>query len=121
MENIDIINSVVSVLVTDGQIQPQESEFLQRLCEQLDVSNDVVETAFEKFVQGESYVYLPKDDEEKEQLLTYLLEAAVADGTVAPQERGLLEAVVKGLKIPHDHFERMLNELLEKTASSSGA
>jgi uncharacterized tellurite resistance protein B-like protein len=117
MDNVEIIHSVVSMLVTDGKIPPQESEFLKRLCQRLGVSSDVVETAFEKFVQGEAYVYLPKDDDEKKRLINYLLEAIVADGKVAPQERTLLEAVAARLGIPQQHFEHTLNMLLRRTSS----
>jgi uncharacterized tellurite resistance protein B-like protein len=121
MDNVDIINSVVSMLVTDGKLHPQENEFLKQLCERLGVSSDVVETAFESFVQGESYVHLPQNDDEKEELVNYLLEAIVADGKVAPQERELLEAVAIRLGVPHQHFEDLLNILIRKTASEDSA
>ncbi len=117
MDNIDILNSVVSMLVTDGRLQPEESEFLKRLCQRLELSEGALEKAFEKFVQGEAYVYLPKDDDEKKRLLGFLLEAIAADGKVAPQERQLLEAVATRLGVPQDHFEDMLNILLRRTAS----
>ena len=117
MESIDILNSVVSMLVTDGKLLPEEIEFLKRLCRRLELSDDALESAFEKFVQGEAYVYLPEDDEEKKRLLSYLLEAVVADGNVAPQERQLLEAVATRLGVPQDHFEDMLNILLRRSAS----
>jgi uncharacterized tellurite resistance protein B-like protein len=121
MDNVEIINSVVSMLVTDGTLPTQESEFLKRLCRQLGVSSDVVETAFEEFLQGESYVHLPQEDDEKRRLVNYLLEAIVADGKVAPQERTLLEAVATRLGVPQHHFEDMLNILLKKTAAASGS
>ncbi len=119
MKNVDIINSVVTMLVTDGTIQPQESEFLKRLCQRLGVSPDVVETAFETYVQGDAYVQLPQEDAEKKQLINYLLEAMVADGKVAPQERELLEAVATRLGVPRHHFDDMLNILLKRTASAT--
>ena len=115
MDNVEIIHSVVSMLVTDGAIPPQESEFLKRLCQRLEVPSDEVETAFEEFVQGEAYVHLPKGEDEKKRLIRYLLEAIVADGKVAPQERELLEAVATRLGVPQDHFEDMLNMLLSRT------
>ncbi len=121
MDKMDILNSVVSMLVTDGKLPPQENEFLKRLCQRLEVSEDALEAAFEKFVRGEAYIYLPQDDEEKKRLVNYLLEAVVADGKIAPQERQLLEAVVTRLEVPQKHFEDMLNILLRRTASASEA
>ncbi len=118
MENIDIIHSVVTMLVTDGTIQPQESEFLKRLCEKLGVSPNVVETAFETYVQGDAYVHLPEEEAEKKQLVNYLLEAMAADGKVVPQERELLEAVATRLGVPQHHFDDMLNILLKRTEQS---
>lgn len=117
MENIDILNSVVSMLVTDGKLLPEESEFLKRLCQRLDLSENALEDAFEKFAQGEAYIYLPEDEDEKKRLVNYLLEAMVADRMVAPQERQLLEAVAKRLGVPQEHFEDMLNILLRRNAS----
>jgi uncharacterized tellurite resistance protein B-like protein len=119
MDNVEIINSVVSMLVTDGKLHPKESEFLKRLCQRLEVSNDVVEQAFEDFIQGESYVHLPESDDEKQELLDYLLEAMVADGKVAPQERELLEAVAVRLGVSQHHFEEMLNILIKRTTAES--
>ena len=117
MENIDILNSVVSMLVTDGKLLPEEGKFLQRTCQRLELSEDDLEEAFGKFAQGEAYVYLPEEDDEKKRLLSYLMEAVVADGKVAPQERQLLEAVATRLGVHQDHFDDMLNILLKKTAS----
>ena len=117
MDKIDILNSVVSMLVTDGKFPPQESEFLKRLCRHLELSEAVLESAFEKFAQGEAYIYLPQEEDEKKRLMNYLLEAVVADGKVAQQERQLLEAVATRLEVPQDHFEDMLNILLRRAAS----
>ena len=119
MDNAEIINSVVSMLVTDGKIERQEIEFLKQLCQRLEVSGDVVETAFEKFLQKEAYVHLPENDNEKKRLFSHLLEAVVADGQVAPQERKLLEAVAKRMGISHQHVEHVLNILLRRRASES--
>lgn len=121
MDNVEIINSVVSMLVTDGKLHPQESEFLKRLCQRFGIPNDIVEQAFEDFVQGESYVHLPQNNAEKKELINYLLEAMVADGKVAPQERKLLEAVATRLGVPQHHFEDMLNILLKRTAAGRNA
>ena len=121
MEKIDIINSVVSMLVTDGKLQPQESEFLRRLCQRLEVPEAELEAAFEKFAKGEAYVYLPQEDDEKKRLVNYLIEAVVADGKVAPQERQLLQAVATRLDVSQKHFEDMLNILLKRTASRGDA
>ena len=117
MENIDILNSVVSMLVTDGKLLPEESEFLKRVCRRLELSENALEEAFEKFAQGEAYVYLPEEEDEKRRLLSYLMEAVVADGKVAPQEQQLLEAVATRLGVPQEHFEDMLNILLRRSAS----
>jgi uncharacterized tellurite resistance protein B-like protein len=121
MDNVEIINSVVSMLVTDGKLHPQESEFLKQLCQRLGVSNEVVEQAFEDFVQGESYVHLPESDAEKQELIAYLLEAMVADGQVAPEERELLEAVAVRLGVSQHHFEDMLNILIKRTTAGSNS
>jgi uncharacterized tellurite resistance protein B-like protein len=117
MKNIEIINSVVSMLVTDGKLLPQESEFLKRLCERLGESPAVVETAFEAYMNGNAYVHLPQEENEKKQLVNYLLEAIVSDGEVAPQERELLEAVATRLGVPQHHFDDMLSILLKRTAA----
>ncbi len=121
MEKIDILNSVVSMLVTDGKLQPQESEFLRRLCRRLKVPEEKLEAAFEKFAKGEAYVYLPQEDDEKKQLVNYLIEAVVADGKIAPQERQLLKAVATRLEVSQDHFEDMLNILLKRTVPEAEA
>ena len=119
MDNVEIIHSVVSMLVTDGKLPPQESEFLKRLCQRLEVSSDEIETAFEEFAQGEAYIQLPKGEDEKKRLIHYLLEAIAADGKVAPQERKLLGAVATRLGMPQDHFEDMLNILLKREAGTT--
>lgn len=116
MNTSDIINSVVTMLVTDGTLRPRESDFLKRLCQRLGESPDVVQSAFEAYVQGKAYVHLPTDDAEKKQLVNYLLEAMAADGSIAPQERDLLEAVATRLGVPQDHFEDMLAILLKRVA-----
>ena len=102
-------------------IAEKSSDFLKRLCGHLELSEDVLESAFEKFAKGEAYVYLPQEDDEKKRLMNYLLEAIVADGKVAQQERQLLEAVATRLEVPQDHFEDMLNILLRRTASEGEA
>ncbi|PID58278.1 hypothetical protein CSB45_04210 [candidate division KSB3 bacterium] len=112
MENIDLLHSVVSMLVADGQLPPQESEFLKGLCRRLNLSDAVLEDVFGKFEQGDAYVYLPQDEDERKQLLNYLIQAIVADGKVAPQERQLLEAVTRRLGISQNDFQDMLNVLL---------
>ncbi len=121
MDNTEIINSVVSMLAADGEIEQQEIKFLKQLCQRLKVSGEVVEQAFEKYVQGEAYVHLPQDEDEKKRLFSYLLEAVVADGKIAPQERKLLEMVATRMGIPQQHAEHVLNILLRRAAPESAS
>jgi uncharacterized tellurite resistance protein B-like protein len=116
MDKLDIINSVVTMLVTDGQLHPRESEFLEHLCQRLDVAPKAIELAFENFVQGEAYVHLPQDESEKRQLVNYLLEAMASDGAIAPQEHELLNTVATRLGVPQHHFDDMLAILLKRAA-----
>lgn len=121
MENAEIIHSVVTMIVADGKIKPQEIEFLKHLCQRLEVPADVVEQAFGNVVQNESYVYLPQNEDEKKRLFNNLLEAMVADREIAPQERELLKAVAARMGIPQQHVERMLTMLLRRAVSESAS
>lgn len=131
MKSEEMIRSVMCMLAADGSVNKLEIQFLQRLCQQFGVSKDVVEAAFEEIKRGEAHIALPNTSTEKKQLFAVLVQAAVADGKVGPQERTMLDAVAEKMGIDASVVERSLAQGLkyrtskqaapEKTSPPSGA
>jgi uncharacterized tellurite resistance protein B-like protein len=117
MKNDDIVRSVMCMLAADGSINKLEKQFLQSLCMQLGVSKEAVTAAFEEVKQGKGHIYLPDTEAERKQLFGWLVQAAVADGKIAPQERKMLDAVAAKIGIAASVVERYIAQSLKQDTS----
>lgn len=95
----DIIRAVVAVLAADGKIGEDERGFLQRLGKRLGVTEEALEAALDEVRKGEMTLAFPEDVAERKRFFDTMVEAARADGAVAPEEEKLLELVASRLGI----------------------
>lgn len=99
MTSGEMIRSVLGILVADGAINAPEKQFLQQLCQRFHISGDVVKTAFEELKQGKGHIVLPATAKEQKLFFRVLVQAAMADGKVGPQERKILDAAAAKMRI----------------------
>ena len=114
MTNEQIIESAISLLAVDGDLSQQEMGFFDDLCKRLDISKDVKKRVLAKARAGKGSIHLPEEDTDKKRLLYILVQALVADGKVAPEERKIIDAVVKRLGVSTDYVENFIQSRLEE-------
>ncbi len=125
MTNEHIIESVVSLLALDGTLNQHEMQFLQDLCQRLEISQETKCTMLERVKQGKGRVHLPEDEADKKRLVYFLAQAVVTDGHIGQKERDVLNMVVGklGLSLKHTELfiERRLKELKTERYSATTA
>ena len=122
MNNNDIIQSVVCMVAIDGKIDPKEHKFLSDLCQRLNVSNDMLAKFIEQATQGQRKVKVPESQTEKIELLSLLVQAAIVDGVVAPQEYKILQTMAEKMHIEPQKLQQLIEVYLpmsQKTTNTS--
>lgn len=114
MTNKELLCSILSLAAIDGSVNKQEMEFFDQICERIGASPEEKNAAFEKSRQGKGSIHLPEDEQHKKRLVYFLLQAAVVDGKITPEERRVLEAVVAKLGLSKDYMERFLQSRLQE-------
>lgn len=117
MTNEDIIESVISLLAVDGTLNKHEMQFFNDLCKRLEISKKAKNVAIDKARQGKGRVHLPEDENDKKRLLYFLVQAVVADGSVASQERKILDAVVAKLGMADVDVDNFIKSRLKEVKS----
>ncbi len=93
------MSAVVAVLAADGKIGEDERGFLERLGKGLGVAGDALESILDEVRKGKMTLEFPEDVAERKRLFDTMVEAACADGAVAPEEEKLLELVASRLGV----------------------
>jgi len=114
MTNDELLCSIASVLAVDGKMSRHEKQFFAEVCERLAISREQHDAVMTKIRQGKGSVHLPEDEADKKRLLYFLVQAVVADGVVAPEERHVLDAVVKRLGIDQAYVEQFIEGRLKE-------
>lgn len=106
MTNEEILQGVLSVLAIDGQLDPRELQFFDTLCQKLELPPEKRQNLLDDITQGKGQIYVPEEKEEREQLLLYLLQAAFADGKLAPQEKRIIQSAAHKMGIEQKVLEK---------------
>lgn len=112
MTNQELLCSILSLSAIDGSLNQRELEYFDQVCSRIGASPEEKNMALEKARQGKGSIYLPQDDVIKKRLVYFLLQAAVSDGPVTPEEQKVLDAVVARLGISKNYVERFLTSRL---------
>ena len=121
MNNEDIIRSVVCLLAGDGEINQQEMRVLQNLRKQLGVTSEALNTIFEEARKGKGHVNIPEEAAERKRLFEFLVQASVADGRLASEERKMLNLIAAKMEISGMDVENSLSQALKRALSSPTA
>ena len=114
MTNEDIIESVISVLAIDGDVNKWEMQFFKDVCKRLEISKEMRSAVLTKARQGKGRIHLPENEADKKRLLYFLVQAVVADGKIVPEERKILDAVVDKMGISRANVEKFLQMRLKE-------
>ena len=89
----NICRLIAGLVVADDDLEPAEDAFVDKMLAKFDIPADERDTIFpivDRSEAAETIRQLPKDAQTV--ALELLLEATVADGVVAPEEKAYLEA-----------------------------
>ena len=121
MTNEELLCSIISLLAVDGKLNKHEIEYLNEVCERLDISPAQKDAVMAKIKQGKGSVHLPEDEADKKRLLYFLAQAVVADGKIAPEEKHVLNAVVQRLGVGQAYLERFIENRLQEIKEQRSA
>lgn len=114
MTDEELLCSIVSLLAVDGRLNRHEIRYLNEVCERLGISQAQKDAVMDRIKQGKGSVHLPEGDADKKRLLYFLAQAVVADGTIGPKERHVLDTVVTRLGISPKYLERFIEGRLKE-------
>jgi len=106
---------ISGIILTDGDLHPAENELLVRLLSRFGVSRSV-ETMISPAIRREEAVRAIKElpAEVREEALDGLIEAAIVDGKVVPDEQRYLDAVARAMGVAQDVLDdRVTQRLLD--------
>lgn len=105
---------VAGIIATDKQLHPAELKFLLRTFDAFGIGTGRDDEAICPTIMpheaGKAMGDLPP--EVREEAMALLINTAVVDGKVVPEERSFLEAVARASKTPFEEVERRLAEAL---------
>ena len=99
-ERFKIVGLLEAVVAADGVISDEEREFLRRVVERFGITEDDTTNRPAMSNPGEAMATLrglPQDVQTR--VMALLVEAAIVDGSVAPEERALLLSAAASLGI----------------------
>jgi len=111
----NICRLIAGLVVADDDLEPAEDAFVDKMLAKFEIPADERDTIFpivDRSEAAEMIRQLPK--EAQTTALELLIEATVADGVVAPEEKAYLEAVGQELGISSDELDQRVAAKLTK-------
>jgi uncharacterized tellurite resistance protein B-like protein len=111
----NICRLVAGLVVADDDLEPAEDAFVDKMLAKFEIPADERDTIFpivDRSEAAEMIRQLPKDAQTT--ALDLLIEATVADGVVAPEEKAYLEAVGQELGVSSDELDKRVAAKLPK-------
>lgn len=114
-----LIEAVVCMLAIDGKIDELEMRFLQRLVSQLKIPASVISSALQQAAYHKDTVVIPQHPFTKRRLFSELVQAALANNVLVPEERDLLASVAKKMGLSQAEAQKHLWIYRQKNAERS--
>jgi uncharacterized tellurite resistance protein B-like protein len=116
----NVYRLIAGIVVSDEDLSPQEDAFVDRMLERFGIPRAEREVIFPIIDGSEAaaaVLELPSDV--RQEAFGLLIEAAAADGSIAPEELGYLETVADAIKISRDELSDRLSEALKKAKATA--
>jgi len=110
-----ICRLIAGIVVSDDDLEPAEEAFLDRMLARFEIPPSERDTIFpivDRDEAAEAIRGFPKDLQKT--VLSLLVEAAVADGTVAPEERSYLKVVADEMGVDLSEVDTQIQAQLSK-------
>jgi len=106
---------IAGIVVSDEDLSPQEDAFVDRMLLRFGIpvaDRDVIFPIIDASEAAETVKMMSA--EVRTEALGLLIEAAAADGSIAPEELSYLEAVADAVGVSRDDLSDRLSEALQK-------
>ncbi len=113
-----ICRLIAGLVVSDDDLEPAEEAFLDKMLAKFDVPLDERDTIFPIVDRDEAAATiraLPEDA--RKTALELLIDATVADGVVAPEEKSYLETVAAEMGVSEAELKKRLDAKLGRSGS----
>ncbi len=110
-----VIGLIEDVIAADGVVSDEEREFLRRVVERFGMSADEVASAPSRDLGSSVATLRALDSDVQMRVMALLVEAAVVDGCVAPEERALLLSSAASLGIDAQALEERIARRLKSS------
>ncbi len=110
-----VIGLIEDVIAADGVVSDEAREFLRRVVERFGMSADEVASAPSRDLGSSVATLRALDSDVQMRVMALLVEAAVVDGCVAPEERALLLSSAASLGIDAQALEERIARRLKSS------
>ncbi len=114
----NVCRLIAGIVVSDDDLSPQEDAFVDRMLERFEIpieERQVVFPIIDSSDAADAMKELPPPVQKE--AFGLLIEAAAADGSIAPAELTYLEAVAEVVGVSKDSLSDQLSEALKKAKS----
>ena len=117
MEKVEILRACCCVAGADGECTPEEVRLLQKLADQVGVGQASL-TAMTQRSETDPDFYqqqfkILKTD--PQQTMAVLMQTALANGRLIPEEQRVLRGLADNLGVPEDVFQRLMQASTQMT------
>ena len=117
MEKVEILRACCCVAGADGECTPEEVRLLQKLADQVGVGQASL-TAMTQRSETDPDFYqqqfkILKTD--PQQTMAVLMQTALANGRLVPEEQRVLRGLADNLGVPEDVFQRLMQASAQMT------
>ena len=120
LTNEQLFRSAVTMMAIDGKMGADELGVLQSLREKLAISETVLEGVQADLKRGTVRVHIPEEADDRQRLLETLVQAAWADGIIAPQEQKVLDSVAEKIRISREQLAQTIRKQMAGLPEAGG-
>lgn len=110
-----IVGLIEDVIAADGHVSDEERDFLRRVLERFGMSSDARDEIVASAPGSSVATLRALDPDVQMRVMALLVEAAVVDGCVAPEERAMLLASAASLGIDAQALEERIARRLKSS------
>jgi uncharacterized tellurite resistance protein B-like protein len=113
MERIELFRHLVAIAASDGEFTESEVQMLAVRANQWDITQQQFDQIITEIQAGEVHLQLPRELDEKVELLKNMMHMMAIDGELAEEEKRMCAMASARMGFTAEQFDQILDDLLK--------
>ena len=112
MDRIDLFRNLLLMAIVDGSVAESELRLLADRATEWGITDDEFEEAIQQAIDGESELTLPRDPQDRREMMKDMILVMAADGRLADSQKRLFALAAAALEMSADDLHGLIDEVL---------